>query len=78
MQSGAAGRSDPLATLTADQIQLLENNFAQMKQPDGSSLMLIAAECGLTEELTAQWFKQRIAKWRESEGFPPESGSVKD
>ncbi|XP_072110865.1 homeodomain-only protein [Mobula birostris] len=78
MQSGAAGRSDPLATLTEEQIQQLEDNFARMRQPDASSLMLIAAECGLTEELTAQWFKQRIAKWRQSEGFPAESGSVKD
>ncbi|XP_062901154.1 homeodomain-only protein [Mobula hypostoma] len=78
MQSGAAGRSDPLATLTEEQVQQLEDNFARMRQPDASSLMLIAAECGLTEELTAQWFKQRIAKWRQSEGFPAESGSVKD
>ncbi|XP_072898702.1 homeodomain-only protein [Hemitrygon akajei] len=78
MQSGAAGRSDTLATLTEEQIQQLENNFAQMKQPNGSSLILIAAECGLSEELTAQWFKQRMAKWRQSEGFPAESGSVKD
>ncbi|XP_069778941.1 homeodomain-only protein [Narcine bancroftii] len=78
MQSGGAGMSHPLATLEADQVQLLEDNFARMRQPDASSLMLIAAECGLTEETTAQWFKQRIAKWRQSEGLSPESGSVKD
>ncbi|XP_055498496.1 homeodomain-only protein-like isoform X7 [Leucoraja erinacea] len=78
MHRGTAGNCDPLATLKADQIQLLEDNFARRRQPDASSLMLISAECGLTEEATALWFKQRNAKWRQSEGFPPESTSVKD
>ncbi|XP_067828896.1 myosin heavy chain, clone 203-like isoform X2 [Heptranchias perlo] len=83
-QSGAGGssvrRSGSLGTLQLkdDQIQLLEDNFARRKQPDESSLMLVAAECGLSEQETAQWFKQRYAKWRQSEGFPPECGSVKD
>ncbi|XP_078267880.1 homeodomain-only protein [Rhinoraja longicauda] len=78
MQCGKVGKCDPLATLKADQIQLLEDNFARMRQPDASSLMLISAECGLTEEAAALWFKQRNAKWRQLEGFPPESSSVKD
>ncbi|XP_072351571.1 homeodomain-only protein isoform X1 [Scyliorhinus torazame] len=80
-QGGGDNRAGSnLATLDLkdDQIQLLEENFSRMKQPDGSSLMLIAAECGLSEAEAAQWFKQRYAKWRQSEGFPPQCGSVKD
>ncbi|XP_041048115.1 homeodomain-only protein isoform X2 [Cetorhinus maximus] len=83
-QSGAGSSTDhgpgSVGTLELkdDQVQLLEENFARMKQPDASSLMLIAAECGLSEAETAQWFKMRYAKWRQSEGFPPECGSVKD
>uniref|UniRef100_UPI00398F3BA3 homeodomain-only protein n=1 Tax=Pristiophorus japonicus TaxID=55135 RepID=UPI00398F3BA3 len=78
--SSSIGKSGSLETLKLkdDQIQLLEENFTRRKQPDASSLMLVAAECGLSEEETAQWFKQRYAKWRQSEGFPPQCGSVKD
>ncbi|XP_048396909.1 homeodomain-only protein isoform X2 [Stegostoma tigrinum] len=72
--SGSLGTMD----LKDDQIQLLEENFARTKQPDASTLMLVAAECGLSEADTAQWFKQRYAKWRQAEGLPPECGSVKD
>ncbi|XP_006011632.1 homeodomain-only protein [Latimeria chalumnae] len=65
--------------LTAEQLQLLEENFKRVsKQPEQATLILIAAECGLSEEETVKWFKQRYSKWRESEGLPPESGSVKD
>ncbi|XP_078083657.1 homeodomain-only protein [Mustelus asterias] len=74
----SAGKSSSDLELKEDQIQLLEGNFSRMKQPDASSLMLIAAECGLSEAETAQWFKWRYAKWRRSEGFPSQCRSVKD
>lgn len=65
--------------LTEDQVKLLEYNFKRVsKMPDGCTLMLIAAECGLSEEDTAKWFKIRIAKWRESEGLPSESRHITD
>ncbi|MBN3316420.1 HOP protein, partial [Atractosteus spatula] len=65
--------------LSEDQIKSLEENFLKVsKHPDQTTLMLIAAECGLSEEETAKWFQLRNAKWRQSEGLPAELGSVKD
>ncbi|KAG9337106.1 hypothetical protein JZ751_029774 [Albula glossodonta] len=65
--------------LAEDQIKLLEENFTKVsKHPDETTLMLIAAECGLSEEETAKWFKQRNAQWRQAEGLPAELGSVMD
>lgn len=59
------------------QLRTLEENFTKVsKRPAGTTLMLIAAECGLSEEETQKWFHQRNAKWRQSEGLPPEERSV--
>ncbi|XP_055034930.1 homeodomain-only protein [Misgurnus anguillicaudatus] len=65
--------------LSEDQIKVLEENFTKVsKHPDETTLMLIAAECGLSESETAKWFRMRNAQWRKSEGLPAELGSVKD
>ncbi|XP_066498675.1 homeodomain-only protein [Hoplias malabaricus] len=65
--------------LAEDQLRVLEENFIKVtKHPDQTTLMLIAAECGLSEEETAEWFRKRNAQWRQAEGFPAELGSVKD
>ncbi|NP_001134639.1 homeodomain-only protein-like [Salvelinus fontinalis] len=65
--------------LAEDQIKILEENFTRVsKHPDESTLMLIAAESGLTEEETAKWFRLRNARWRQAEGLPAQLGSVKD
>uniref|UniRef100_A0A4W5RXD7 Homeodomain-only protein n=1 Tax=Hucho hucho TaxID=62062 RepID=A0A4W5RXD7_9TELE len=65
--------------LAEDQIKILEENFTRVsKHPDRSTLMLIAAESGLTEEETAKWFRLRNAQWRQAEGLPAQLGSVKD
>ncbi|XP_056624871.1 homeodomain-only protein [Triplophysa dalaica] len=65
--------------LADDQIKVLEENFTRVsKHPDDATLMLIAAECGLSEEETAKWFRMRNAQWRKAEGLPPNLGSVKD
>ncbi|KAM9413292.1 homeodomain-only protein [Salvelinus alpinus] len=65
--------------LAEDQIKILEENFTRVsKHPDESTLMLIAAESGLTEEETAKWFRLRNAQWRQAEGLPAQLGSVKD
>ncbi|XP_004571191.1 homeodomain-only protein [Maylandia zebra] len=65
--------------LSQDQIAILEENFNKVsKHPDGTTLMLIAAECGLSEEETQKWFTLRNAQWRQSEGLPAKQGSVLD
>ncbi|XP_052005673.1 homeodomain-only protein-like [Xyrauchen texanus] len=65
--------------LAEDQIKVLEENFTKVsKHPDETTLMLIAAECGLSEEETAKWFRMRNAQWRKAEGLPAQLGSVKD
>nr|XP_046262824.1 homeodomain-only protein [Scatophagus argus] len=65
--------------LSEEQTKVLEDSFQKLsKHPDGTTLMLIAAECGLSEEETRKWFKLRNAKWRQAEGLPAELGSVLD
>uniref|UniRef100_A0A8C3IXC0 Homeodomain-only protein n=2 Tax=Chrysemys picta bellii TaxID=8478 RepID=A0A8C3IXC0_CHRPI len=64
---------------TEEQLEILEYNFSKVnKHPDPTTLCLIAAEAGLSEEQTLKWFKQRLAEWRKSEGLPSECGSVRD
>ncbi|NXN16926.1 homeodomain-only protein [Lagopus leucura] len=66
-------------TPTEEQLEILEYNFCKVnKHPDPTTLCLIAAETGLSEEQTLKWFKQRLAEWRKSEGLPSECGSVRD
>ncbi|KAM4708497.1 homeodomain-only protein isoform 1-T2 [Discoglossus pictus] len=82
--------------LTEEQLEILENNFNTVcKQPDETTMMLIAAEAGLSEEDTCgsaftqknvgwhsgevtKWFRERLAKWKKSEGLPVNCGSVMD
>ncbi|TKS72795.1 homeodomain-only protein [Larimichthys crocea] len=65
--------------LSEYQMKVLEDNFKKVsKHPDGTTLLLIAAECGLSEEETQKWFKIRNAQWRQAEGLPAELGSVLD
>ncbi|XP_072260672.1 homeodomain-only protein [Pyxicephalus adspersus] len=65
--------------LSQEQKDILESNFNKVsKQPDEYLIMLIAAEAGLNEEATKKWFKDRLAKWRRSEGLPSKCGSVMD
>ncbi|XP_072476944.1 homeodomain-only protein isoform X2 [Notamacropus eugenii] len=65
--------------LTKEQVEILECAFNQgNKHPDPTTLLLISAEIGLSEEQTEEWFKQRLAQWRRSEGLPSECRSVTD
>ncbi|KAM3937296.1 homeodomain-only protein isoform 1-T2 [Leptodactylus fuscus] len=65
--------------LSKEQLEILEYNFNKVcKHPEQATLMLIAAEAGLTESETEKWFKTRLSKWRRSEGLPSQCGSVMD
>ncbi|XP_074132477.1 homeodomain-only protein [Sminthopsis crassicaudata] len=65
--------------LTEEQLGILEDSFNKgNKYPDPTTLLLISAEIGLSEEQTEKWFKQRQAQWRKSEGLPSECRSVTD
>ncbi|KAF5893333.1 homeodomain-only protein, partial [Clarias magur] len=52
--AGKGGGTEALGTrLAEDQLRMLEENFTRGgKNPDGTTLLLIAAECGLSEEET--------------------------
>ncbi|XP_066576317.1 homeodomain-only protein [Amia ocellicauda] len=77
--SRRTGDGVDILELSEEQVKALEENFMKVsKHPDATTLMLIAAECGLSEEDTAKWFKLRNAQWRKSEGLPAQLGSVKD
>ncbi|XP_060904524.1 homeodomain-only protein [Labrus mixtus] len=64
--------------LSDEQVQVLEQSFKVHRYPDETSLMLVAAECGLTEEETIKWFKLRNAQWRQAEGLLADQGKVFD
>uniref|UniRef100_A0A8D0XU06 Homeodomain-only protein n=1 Tax=Sus scrofa TaxID=9823 RepID=A0A8D0XU06_PIG len=71
--------AEPANGPTEDQVEILEYNFNKVnRHPDPTTLCLIAAEAGLSEEETQKWFKQRLAQWRRSEGLPSECRSVTD
>ncbi|XP_008289949.1 homeodomain-only protein [Stegastes partitus] len=74
-----ASETTQIMNLSEEQVKLLEENFTKVtRNPDETTLMLIAAECGLSEEETTKWFKLRNAQWRKKEGLPAEGGSVWD
>ncbi|XP_007572609.1 homeodomain-only protein [Poecilia latipinna] len=73
-----ASEDKELSGLSNDQLQILEDNFRINRYPEGTSLMLIAAEVGVSEEDVQRWFKLRIEKWRKEQGLPPTIGSVLD
>ncbi|XP_042536037.1 homeodomain-only protein-like [Dipodomys spectabilis] len=71
----AESRSGPME----DQVEILEYNFNKVnRHPDPTTLGLIAAGAGLSEEETQKWFKERLAQWRRSAGLPSECRSVTD
>lgn len=77
--SAATMSAEPASGPTEDQVEILEYNFSKVdKRPDPTTLCLIAAEAGLSEEETQKWFKQHLAQWRRSEGLPSECRSVTD
>ncbi|KAF0040159.1 hypothetical protein F2P81_008394 [Scophthalmus maximus] len=47
-----ASQAIGLPPLSEEQVKVLEENFKGCRFPDGTTLMLIAAECGLSEEET--------------------------
>ncbi|XP_008325409.1 homeodomain-only protein [Cynoglossus semilaevis] len=71
-------QSPALMKLSEEQLKVLEDSFKGCKYPDETMLMLVAAECGLSEQDTQKWFRRRYAQWRQSEGLPAKLGSVLD
>jgi len=57
--------------LTEDQAEYLERQFGKTKNPCSSEMMLIAAECCLTDEEVKVWFHHRMAIWRRDQGLNP-------
>ncbi|GAA6092871.1 homeodomain-only protein [Tachysurus ichikawai] len=79
MASNGSGTGVLGTRLAEDQLRVLEENFSRgCRNPDGATLALVAAECGLSEDETLKWFRMRNAQWRQAEGLPPQPGSVKD
>ncbi|XP_062840815.1 homeodomain-only protein [Trichomycterus rosablanca] len=79
MACNGSGTAAGCTRLDEEQLRVLEENFTRgSRNPDGATLALIAAECGLSEEETKKWFSMRNAQWRKAEGLPAQLGSVKD
>ncbi|CAG5126439.1 unnamed protein product [Candidula unifasciata] len=83
-QTGVAGiqaqLSPPnrLPRMSEYQLKLLEKNFQSNRNPSDLDITLIAAEVGLSETEVKRWFEHRLARWRQQQGLPANSGSVND
>ncbi|XP_034399503.1 homeodomain-only protein [Cyclopterus lumpus] len=74
-----SSQSTEALDLSEEQTKVLEDSFKRTtRHPEGMTLMLIAAESGLSEEDTQKWFNLRNQQWRREEGLPAELGSVLD
>ncbi|KAH9520047.1 hypothetical protein Btru_059807 [Bulinus truncatus] len=65
-----------LPKVADDQLKLLEENFQNNRNPSDLNITLIAAEVGLSESAVKRWFEHRLARWRQQQGLPANSGSV--
>lgn len=70
--------SSLLPRIRAEQEHVLEENFQRNRNPNDLDLVLISAESGLSEADVKRWYQHRLACWRQQQGLPANSGSVKD
>lgn len=65
-----ASKTMEYQNLSKEQIAVLEDNFNKIsKHPEGMTLVLIAAECGLTEEDTLVSTRDTHAQDRDTRGL---------
>ncbi|XP_050396715.1 homeodomain-only protein [Patella vulgata] len=67
-----------LPRLGMDQLKQLETNFKDNRNPSDLDMVIIAAEVGISEQEVKLWFQNRLARWRQQQGLPANSGSVTD
>ncbi|BFY97817.1 hypothetical protein BsWGS_00857 [Bradybaena similaris] len=73
----ALSPSSQLPRLDEDQLKSLENSFQKNRNPSDLDITIIAAEVGLEESAVRRWFEHRLARWRQQQGLPANSGSIK-
>lgn len=67
-----------LPRMAEDQLKALEDNFQNNRNPSDLDITIIAAEVGLSETAVLRWFEHRLARWRQQQGLPANSGSVNE
>ncbi|CAL1539207.1 unnamed protein product [Lymnaea stagnalis] len=67
-----------LPRMAEDQLKALEDNFQKNRNPSDLDITIIAAEVGLSETAVMRWFEHRLARWRQQQGLPANSGSVNE
>jgi hypothetical protein len=66
-----------LPRLADDQLKSLEDNFQRNRNPSDLDIAIIAAEVALKESAVRRWFEHRLARWRQQQGLPANSCSIK-
>uniref|UniRef100_A0A0B7AEQ7 Homeodomain-only protein n=1 Tax=Arion vulgaris TaxID=1028688 RepID=A0A0B7AEQ7_9EUPU len=69
--------SSQLPRLSDEQLKSLEENFQKNRNPSDLDITIIAAEIELKETAVRRWFEHRLARWRQQQGLPPNSVSIK-
>lgn len=67
-----------LPKVRGDQVDVLENNFKQNRNPNDFEIALISAEAGMPESDVKVWYQHRLAVWRQRQGLPANSGFVNE
>uniref|UniRef100_A0A0B6ZJ12 Homeodomain-only protein n=1 Tax=Arion vulgaris TaxID=1028688 RepID=A0A0B6ZJ12_9EUPU len=67
-----------LPRMSEYQLKTLETNFQSNRNPSDLDITLFAAEVGLSETEVTRWFEHRLARWRQQQGLPANSGSVNE
>ncbi|XP_071440727.1 homeodomain-only protein-like [Hetaerina americana] len=66
----------PAPLVTDAQREALEYQFARLKNPHSTDVMLLAAETGLHEREVQAWFTRRLAEWRRDQGLAGAGGRI--
>ncbi|XP_014241579.1 homeodomain-only protein-like [Cimex lectularius] len=76
LKTGARTHGQRVSRLTLEQEATLETEFSKGKTLHETDLALLAAEIGANETDVREWYIQRVATWRRSQGLSDCFGQI--